>query len=59
MEQWSILSKVVNYIQYIRHSKYYYDLDIKVIDSENHKKTFNKEEKRQVLNLDFGDTPEI
>ena len=30
MEQWSILSNVVNYIQYHRHPKNFYNLDIKL-----------------------------
>ena len=29
MEQWSILSNIVNYIQYDRHPRHLYDLDIK------------------------------
>ena len=29
MEQWSILSNVVNYVQYDRHPRDFYDLDIK------------------------------
>ena len=31
MEQWSILSNVVNYIQYDRHPKNFYKLDIKAL----------------------------
>ena len=31
MEQWSILSNIVNYIQYDRHPKNDYDLDIKAV----------------------------
>ena len=38
MEQWSILSSIVNYIQYNRHPKSYCDLDIKAIDLKSHKK---------------------
>ena len=45
MEQWLILSNVVNYIQYDRHPQNYYDLDIKAIDLKRHKKIFNKEGK--------------
>ena len=58
MEQWSVLSIIVNYIQYDRHPKNYYDLDIKAVNSESQKKIFNKEEKRPMLDLDFVDTPE-
>ena len=49
MEQWSILSNIVNYIQYDRHSKNFYGLNIKTID--------HKEEDRQILELDFGEPP--
>ena len=53
IEQWSVLSNVVNYVQYDRHPKKFYDLDIKAVDSKSHKKIFNKEKKRQILELDF------
>ena len=33
-------------------------LDIKAVDLESHKKIYNKEEKRQMLELDLGNTPE-
>ena len=58
MDQWPFLSNVVNYVQYSRHPKRIYDLDIKAADLKSHKKIFNKEEKWQMLELDFGDTPE-
>ena len=32
MEQWPILSNVINYVQYERHTRHYYDLDIKAIE---------------------------
>ena len=52
-----VLSNVVNYVQYNRHPKNYYDLDIKAVDLKSHKKIY-KEEKRQLLELDFGNTPQ-
>ena len=57
MEQWSILSNVVNYVQYDRNPKEFYDLDVKAICQKNHRKIYGrlKEEDRQVLELDFGD----
>ena len=58
MEQWSILSNVVNYMQYDRHPKNFYNLDIKAIYQKNDMKIQNKEEERQMLELDFGNTPE-
>ena len=38
MEQWSILSNVVNYVQYDRHPKNFYDLDIKAVDQKSYRK---------------------
>ena len=60
MEQWSILSNVVNNIQYDRNPKNFYDLDIMTIDQKHHRKIYDrfKEEQRQILELDFGNTPE-
>ena len=60
MEQWSILSHVVNYVQYNRHPRNFYDLDIKTVDQKSHTKTCgkSKEEERQILALDFCNTPE-
>ena len=58
MEQWLILSNVVNYGQYDRHPNFFSDLDIKALVSKSHKKRYNKEEEKQMLALDFGDTPE-
>ena len=56
MEQWSIMSNVVNYVQYNRHPKDSYDLDIRAVDQKRHKKLYNKEE-RHILVLDFGNNP--
>ena len=58
MEQWSILSNIINYVQYDRHSKYFYDLDIKAVDQKIHKKICGKVGERQILELNFTDTPE-
>ena len=60
MEQWSIRSNTVNCVQYDRHPKNFYDLDIKIIDQKNHRKIYDrfKEEDRQILELDHGDFPE-
>ena len=49
MEQWSILSNAINYIQYDRHARNFYNLDIKTIDQKCHRKISNREEERQVL----------
>ena len=58
MEQWLIFSKIFDYVQYDRHPNNYYDLDIKAGDSKSHKIIYNKEEKRQMLEFDFGSTSE-
>ena len=60
MEQWSILSNKVNDVQYDRHPRNVYDLDIKAIDQKSHRKIYDrlKEEDRQILELDFGNTAE-
>ena len=52
------MGNVVNYIQYDRHPKNFYTLDIRAVDQKSHKKIYNKEEERQILELDFSNTPE-
>ena len=59
MEQWSILSNLVNYIQYNRHPKNFHNLNIRDVNKEKYKRNSNIETKeRQMLKLDFGDTLE-
>ena len=55
MEQWLILSNVVNYVQYDRNPKDFYNLDIKAINQKNHRKIYDrlKEEDRQILRVRF------
>ena len=36
MEQWSLLSNILNYVQYDRHTRNFYDLDVKTIDQISH-----------------------
>ena len=43
IEQWSILSDIVNYIQYDKYPKNIYNLDIRAVDQKNYKKINNKE----------------
>ena len=58
MEQWSILSNVVNYVQYNRHPKNFHNLNIRAVNKEKYKRKPNIEsEERQMLELDFGDIP--
>ena len=59
IKQWSILSNVVNYIQYDRHPKNFYNLNNRAVNKEKYKrKSIIEEKKRQMLELDFGDMPE-
>ena len=60
MEQWSVLSNIVNYVQYDRHPRNFNDLDIRPIHEKSHKKIYDKvkEEERQILELHFGNIPE-
>ena len=57
MEQWSILSNAVKYIQYDRCLKNFHNLDIEAINrNSHHRKSGDKE--NQMPETDFGDTPE-
>ena len=59
MEQWSILSNVVNYIQYDRHPGHFHSLNISTVNKQKCKRnSITKVDERNVLGLDFGDTPE-
>ena len=60
MEQCSIISNVINYVQYDRNPTDFYNLDVKAIDQKNHRKIYDrlKEEDRQVIEIDFVDTPD-
>ena len=52
MEQWSILSNTLNYIQYDIYPKNYHSLEISTVNKC--KNTCAREEKRDLLELDFG-----
>ena len=56
MEQWSILSNIVKYVQYDRNPENFYDLDVKALDQKNHRNIYDrlKNVDRQVLQLGFG-----
>ena len=60
MEQWSIQSNIVNYVQYDRNLTDFYNLDIKTIDQKNHRKINDrlKEEDRLVIEVYFGNNPD-
>ena len=52
---WSILSNVVNYVQYHKDPKNLCDLNIKVLDKKNHSKLYEKltEDERHTLDIDL------
>ena len=58
MEQWSVLSNVVNYTQYVKCPKNFYNLNIRAVNKEKHKRKSTKEEERQMFELDFEDMSE-
>ena len=58
MEQWSILSNTLNYIQYDRHPQIYHSLGISAANKYR-RNACTKEEQRDMLELDFGQTPDI
>ena len=47
-------TKLLQDVQHDRHPRNFYDLDVKTIDQKSHRKIND----RQILDLDFGDTPE-
>ena len=55
MEQWSILSNVLNYIQHDRHHTMNHALNIKAINKQRSNSEEN--EGREFMELDFGSTP--
>ena len=57
MEQWSILSNVVNYIQHDRHPMINQNLSIKVVNK--YKSNSKTEEERETTELDFSVMPQI
>ena len=60
MELWSLLSYVINYVQYNRNYIDYFKLDVKALQPRNLKRIYNslEEDQRHVIDIAFGDTPE-
>ena len=60
MEQWSILSNVINYVQYNRSHIDYFKLEVKALEPKNHKRIYEhlEQEDRDIIGLEFGETPE-
>ena len=61
MEYWSILSNKVKYIQHDEKSNTVPDLHVKPLDNKHYKKLYDKlqTEKRQMLDMDFGDNSDM
>ena len=57
MEQWSILSNTLNYIQCDRHPKNYHSLGISTVNKYG--KNLDIKEERDLIELDFGPPPYI
>ena len=57
MEQWSILSNILNYMQYDRHPKNYHSLGINAVNKYG--KNLGIKEERDLIELDFCPTPDI
>ena len=57
MEQWSILSNTLNYIQYDRHPKNYCNLGISTVNK--YWNSLDIKEEKDTIELDFGLTPHI
>ena len=54
MEQWSILSNMLNYIQYDRHPRNYHSLGISAVNKNNNHSDLKEE--RVMIEIDFGPT---
>ena len=57
MEQWSVLSNMLNYIQYDRHPKNYHSLGISTV--KKGRNNLDMKDERDIIELDFGPTPNI
>ena len=60
MENWSVLSDIVRYIQHGERSKTSHNLDINTLDYHQYKRLYNslKGEESNTLDVDFGSNPE-
>ena len=55
IEQWSILSNVLNYVQHNRYYTSNHTIDVKTVDKYKNKLDTRREE--ESVELDFGSTP--
>ena len=57
MEQWSILSNVINYVQYDKHPENFLPMSVRPVNKMKNKTKSKKDEKeRPISEIDFGDT---
>ena len=57
MEQWSILSNIINYVQYDKHPKNFHSMSVRPINKVKNKiKSRKDEKKRSISDIDFRDT---
>ena len=57
MEHWSILSNMLNYIQYDKHPKNFHNLGMSTVNiCESHS---DVKEEKDMIKVDFGPTPNI
>ena len=57
MEQWSILSNVIDYVQYDKHPKNFHSMSVRPINKIKNKTKSRKDEKeRPMSEIDFRDT---
>ena len=57
MEQWSILSNTLNYIQYEKHPRTFHNLGISAVNVYKYCSDAKKE--KGMVEIDFGPTPDI
>ena len=57
MKQWSILSNMLNYIQYDKHTKNFHNVGISTVNI--YKNHLDTNEERGMIELDFGSTLNI
>ena len=57
MQQWSIFSNMLNYIQYARHPKHHHNLGISAVNK--YRNSLDIKEERDMIELDFDSTPNI
>ena len=60
MEQWSILSNVINYVKCNKHPKNFHSMSVRPINEMKNKIKIRKDEKeRPISELDFRDTSDM